>query len=90
VYFTNIISISKDLSIIAYITSVYLVRMKERSYTLRAYSKTIHLDSQAKHVPSFMHDAKKVSNGCKDAKCFSKGAGFRYSGYLGLWYVYIV
>jgi len=50
----------------------------------------MHLDSQAKHVPSFMADAKKVSNGCKDAKCFSKGAGFRYSGYLGLWYVYIV
>ena len=64
--------------------------MKEESKPLRAYSKLMHLDSQAKHVPSFMADAKKVSNGCKDAKCFSKGAGFRYSGYLGLWYVYIV
>ncbi len=50
----------------------------------------MHLDSQAKQVLSFMADAKKVSNGCKDAKCFSKGAGFSISGYLGLWYVCIV
>ena len=50
----------------------------------------MHLDSQAKYILSFMHDAKKVSNGCKDAKTFSKGAGFSISGYFGLWYVYIV
>jgi hypothetical protein len=31
-----------------------------------------------------MHDAKKVSKLSMDAKIFSKGAGFRYSGYFGI------